>query len=608
MPIHLIYITPSGCFAAVSASLADEKGSDCLKKTDIQNYSQEWLAQAYEWTYLLGARVHRDGRWVANRIRALAAKLWAVLLRGLTWLCKRYIRPIGAECRRIAGGFSKVPAHLREGFDKNMLYGVGLCLLLPITALRRHRKAIATVCNIALPVTALFLLGFTIRYWSDCNYVLAVEYEDASVGYIDKADTIHEAIQLAQDRMDVVAENVQGGADEDSSEVMAWTSSVPRLELVAQNEIVLMNANTICDRILQQTGSNIAELSGLYVNGKFEGTLASREQMDALLETLKEGYTDGSVDERAEFVQDVEVLDGLFPSETVISPVDLKKRLTAKSKVDKYYEVKAGDTLSGIARRHDMTLSELRALNPTVEEAIYVGDKLLVNRAQPYLQVQVVRTEVYEESIPYATKKVKDPSKYSYYERVKTSGKNGVQKVTAEVVYIDGVEQSRKVIGTTVVKAPTDRVIVVGSKEVNPNATKGEATGKFIWPVPGFKFISSYANEVDEGLRGHGKPHRAIDIAGGNIYGATIIASDGGRVVEAGYHWSYGNYVLIDHGGGMRTRYAHCSKLLVSRGDKVKQGQAIGKVGSTGQSSGPHLHFEVIVNGTRKDPLNYVSR
>lgn len=578
-----------------------------MKKTDIRTYSQEWQERLYEWAYLVGVRVHRDGRWLSKRVRLLAAKLWAVLSRALMWLFKRTLLPIWKEGRRIVDGFCKVPARVRAGFEKNAFYGVGLILALPFIAVRRHRRALATICNMALPIAAFAFLTVTIRYWTGCNYVIAVEYENRNIGYVDRADVIHEGIQLAADRMDVVAENVQGDAEEDS-EVMSWASSVPRMELVAQSEIVLMNANTICDRILEHSGSEIAELSGLYVNGKFEGTLASREQMDALLETLKEGYTDGSVDERAEFVQNVEVMDGLFPVETVISPVDLKKRLTAKSMVDKYYVVQAGDTLSGIARRHDMTLSELRALNPGFEEAIYVGDKLLVNRAQPYLQVQVVRTEIYEESIPYATKKVKDPTKYSYYESVRTSGKNGVRKVTAEVVYIDGVEQSRKVIGTTVVKAPTDRVIVVGSKEVNPNATKGEATGEFIWPVPGFKFISSYANEVNEELRGHKNPHRAIDIAGGGIYGATIIASDGGRVVEAGYHWSYGNYVLIDHGGGMRTRYAHCSKLLVSRGDKVKQGQAIAKVGSTGNVDGPHLHFEVIVNGTRKDPLNYVSR
>ena len=579
-----------------------------MKKADMRTYSQEWQDRLYEWAYLTGARVHRDGRWLASRARRLAAKLWMVISRALLWLFKRYVQPVWKECRHIVGGFRKAPAHLHAGFEKGVFCGIGRFLALPFTAIRRHKRAAATVCNIALPITALVLFSFTVSYWRDCNYVISVKYEEESIGYIDKADVIHEAIQLATDRMDVVAENVQGGKDEDSSEAMTWVSSVPHMELVAQNDIVLMNANTICDRILQQSGSEIAELSGLYVNGKFEGTLSSREQLNGLLETLKEGYTDGSVDERAEFVQDVEVLDGLFPIETVISPVDLKKRLTAKSMVDKYYVIQAGDTLSGIARRHDMTLSELRALNPDVKENIYVGDKLLVNRAQPYLQVQVVRTEIYEESIPYATKKVKDPTKYSYYEGVRTSGKNGVQKVTAEVVYIDGVEQSRKVIGTTVVKAPVDRVLVVGSKEINPNATKGEATGEFIWPLPGFKTITSYANEVDEGLRGHSRPHGAIDIAGRGVHGATIVASDGGRVIEAGRHWSYGYYVLIDHGGGMRTRYAHCSKLLVSRGDKVKQGQAIAKVGNTGESYGSHLHFEVIVNGTRKDPLKYVSR
>ncbi|MGI5894347.1 MAG: murein hydrolase activator EnvC family protein [Candidatus Merdivicinus sp.] len=104
-----------------------------------------------------------------------------------------------------------------------------------------------------------------------------------------------------------------------------------------------------------------------------------------------------------------------------------------------------------------------------------------------------------------------------------------------------------------------------------------------------------------------GSFHSGIDITAGGCYGANIYASASGTVITAGWHWSYGNYVVIDHGGGYSTLYAHCSSLNVSVGQNVVQGQVIAKIGSTGQSTGPHLHFEVRINGTRQNPSNYVS-
>lgn len=99
--------------------------------------------------------------------------------------------------------------------------------------------------------------------------------------------------------------------------------------------------------------------------------------------------------------------------------------------------------------------------------------------------------------------------------------------------------------------------------------------------------------------------HNGIDIAGG--YGADIIAADSGTVLFSGNSSSYGKYIVISHGGGLTTLYAHCSQLLVSAGATVSRGQTIAKVGSTGKSTGPHLHFEVSLNGSRPDPLSYVS-
>ena len=99
--------------------------------------------------------------------------------------------------------------------------------------------------------------------------------------------------------------------------------------------------------------------------------------------------------------------------------------------------------------------------------------------------------------------------------------------------------------------------------------------------------------------------HRGIDIAGGGIYGKPIVAADGGKVIYSDWMDSYGYCVFIDHGNGYSTRYAHASALACSVGDTVSPGQTIAYVGSTGNSTGPHLHFEVIYYGSTTNPFNY---
>lgn len=124
--------------------------------------------------------------------------------------------------------------------------------------------------------------------------------------------------------------------------------------------------------------------------------------------------------------------------------------------------------------------------------------------------------------------------------------------------------------------------------------------GQFTWPVPGYTKLTSYW--------GDGRGHKGIDIAGSGIYGKPIVAADNGKVILAnhsGWGGGYGLCAYLDHGGGYSTRYGHMSKVVVNTGDVVKKGQVIGYVGSTGDSSGPHLHFEIRVNGVAQNPMKW---
>ena len=128
-------------------------------------------------------------------------------------------------------------------------------------------------------------------------------------------------------------------------------------------------------------------------------------------------------------------------------------------------------------------------------------------------------------------------------------------------------------------------------------------TGSFIWPTPScYGITSDYGYRVHP-ISGEYRLHAGIDI--GAVYGAAILAADSGTVIASYYHWSYGNMVMISHGNGYQTLYAHMSSFAVSTGQTVSQGQVVGYVGSTGSSTAPHCHFEIRYNGNYCDPKDY---
>ncbi len=143
------------------------------------------------------------------------------------------------------------------------------------------------------------------------------------------------------------------------------------------------------------------------------------------------------------------------------------------------------------------------------------------------------------------------------------------------------------------------------ARAANPDAYEGEVSG-FIWPCPGYTRISSYFGPRPQPTAGASTDHKGVDLAAPE--GTAILASASGKVTTATYSKSAGNYIVIAHGNGMSTVYMHCSKLLVSVGETVQQGEVIAKVGSTGYSTGNHLHFGVIKNGKYVDPLGYVKK
>lgn len=140
---------------------------------------------------------------------------------------------------------------------------------------------------------------------------------------------------------------------------------------------------------------------------------------------------------------------------------------------------------------------------------------------------------------------------------------------------------------------------------LNSSSNESFVGGSYVWPVSGYYSITDKFGMRTHPITGVYKMHTGVDIAGSGIRNKPILAANSGTVLKAGWHTAYGNYVVIDHGGGCSTLYGHASSLNVKKGQKVSRGDVIAYVGSTGYSTGPHLHFEIYENGEYKNPLSY---
>ena len=183
---------------------------------------------------------------------------------------------------------------------------------------------------------------------------------------------------------------------------------------------------------------------------------------------------------------------------------------------------------------------------------------------------------------------------YKGESKTKTNGVYGERAVVAEIIKENGREVGRTILDENVTAEPQAKVVYKGTKDPPPKM----GTGNLVHPTSRGVITSEF------GWR-WGRRHTGIDI-GLNV-GSNVKAADGGVVTFAGYSSSYGRYIIIDHGGNITTLYAHNSSLLVSKGDKIYQGQLIAYSGNTGYSTGPHLHFEVRISGVPQNPRNYVN-
>ncbi len=262
---------------------------------------------------------------------------------------------------------------------------------------------------------------------------------------------------------------------------------------------------------------------------------------------------------------------------------------------EKKYIVQEGDVLGTIANSHGLKLIDFLALNPglTEDTVVKIGQEVNVTALKPYLDIVVEKEVNQNEAIPYANETVTDASMPKGETKVKQEGKNGERSVNYRITTQNGTTISREVTSEVVLAEPVSHIVIKGTKVI-----PSRGTGSLAWPTVG-GYVSS-----KQGYR-WGKKHKGIDIA--RPSNRTIKAADNGKVVSAGWDGGYGNKIVIDHQNGLRTVYAHLSSISVSVGQTVSKGSSIGVMGSTGDSTGIHLHFEVYKNGSLQNPLSYLN-
>ncbi|TDQ38368.1 LysM peptidoglycan-binding domain-containing M23 family metallopeptidase [Aureibacillus halotolerans] len=275
----------------------------------------------------------------------------------------------------------------------------------------------------------------------------------------------------------------------------------------------------------------------------------------------------------------------------ILSEDDARKLLKKGSLEDETHVVEQGEVFSEVATTYDLDTDKLMALNPGIQNQnqLRIGQSLNVTARHPYLSVVVSTAETKEETIPFKTVVKEDDTMYKGEDKVTQQGKDGSQTVTYQKTKVNGVLSETTVIARDVTGKAQDKVVVKGTKVV-----PSRGTGELAWPTNGGSITSRMGQRW-------GKQHKGIDIAGAS--NLTIKAADNGVVEFAGVQSGYGNKIVIDHNNGTKTIYAHMSSLSVSAGETVPKGTKIGVMGSTGQSTGTHLHFEVYVNGTLTNPL-----
>lgn len=358
-----------------------------------------------------------------------------------------------------------------------------------------------------------------------------------------------------------------------------------------------ISSNLEFNELIKSNVSFLVAAQSLQVDGEEIGVVKTKDEAEMVLDSIKEPFSTTEIENRSikevSLLEDVQIVNKEISFNDLDQPDELIQMIKDGGEEKKIHVIEVGENFWTIANIYGLNPLDIEAANPDKDQMkLQPGEQINLVTSKSLITVTTLEEVEYTENINFEVIVETDANMFTNEKKTVVEGARGLNKIVANEVKHNGVIVEKEIISEEVIQEPVNQVVIKGTKEVPKTA----ATGTLMMPTRG-RLTSAY------GAR-WGRTHRGIDIAAAS--GSPIKAADGGTVTNAGWHSTYGNTIDINHGNGLVTRYAHASKLLVKKGDKVYKGQVIAKVGSTGRSTGPHLHLEVLKNGVNQNPSKYV--
>ena len=507
---------------------------------------------------------------------------------------------------KIFGALCYIPAKIKKFFSS--IYNVLVSLENSSKTLENFKKFFkktfpATMATASIIFTAAMIININSFM---PNFQIYINGE--SVGIVEDIQNLDNSIALVEKNISSVLN-------------ISYKLSVNiSYKIVLTKNPVYLSKLDLYNSLYKFSQDSITAAYGLYMDGKLIGAAVKQEDIENALQEIlyeqnqilkraenKDEAADSETgQEHFEFLNEVRVVQAKYQNHTVMTAEELKTAMMLTMGSDSHVSFAVDNALTeaqltNTISRESLTLtptpafSSLFASNLGVGSSYYfVFDEFLsdMSISDLALQFKKIKSETTIVEVPFAIEYKESEKHYVNTTIVQTIGVNGKDEVTSRVSYLEDIEISREITEVKNIKNPVNQVVIIGTKEL-PSTNP---TGKLIFPVA-YRYIT---DKFEEG------GHRGVDFVAS--VGKPVVAADGGTVIFAGESQSYGNYIVIRHAKGMNTLYAHMSETVVSFGEKVFQGQEIGKVGSTGNSTGAHVHFEVHINNVPVDPYKHFGK